>query len=72
MRKFQTAVKKANAPFAIGKNYAVVPVGDDQIEALSPSGLAFLTCAPDFSPPSGHRTEKALVDGCVLSDYFPT
>ncbi|MEU5304162.1 hypothetical protein ACH4YO_14470 [Streptomyces noursei] len=72
MRKFQTAAKKANAPFAIGKNYAVVPVGDDQIEALSPSGLAFLTCAPDFSPPSGHRTEKALVDGCVLSDYFPT
>jgi hypothetical protein len=31
-----------------------------------------LTCDPDFSPPSGYRTEKALVDGCVLSDYFPS
>ncbi|POX52574.1 hypothetical protein C3489_17845 [Streptomyces sp. Ru71] len=72
MRKFQTAAKKNNDLFAVGKNYAVVPVGDDQIQALSPSGLAFLTCDPDFSPPSGHRTEKALVDGCVLSDYFPS
>ncbi|MEV0976158.1 hypothetical protein [Streptomyces sp. NPDC049915] len=71
MRKFQTAAKKNNDLSAIGRNYAVVPVGDDQIEALSPSGLAFLTCDPDFSPPSGHRTEKALVDGCVLSGYFP-
>ncbi|MFF6995400.1 hypothetical protein ACFY93_10630 [Streptomyces sp. NPDC008313] len=72
MRKFQTAAKKSGDLFAVGKNYAVVPVGDDQIEALSPSGLALLTCDPDFSPPSGHRTEDALVEGCVLSDYFPT
>ncbi|MGV9890884.1 hypothetical protein [Streptomyces sp. NPDC003395] len=72
MRAFQTAAKKSNDRFAVGRNYAVVPVGDDQVQALSPSGLAFLTCDPDFSAPSGHRTEKALVDGCVLSDYFPS
>ncbi|MFF9098709.1 hypothetical protein ACF1AY_02240 [Streptomyces sp. NPDC014776] len=72
MRAFQTAAKKSNDRFAVGRNYAVVPVGDDQVQALSQSGLAFLTCDPDFSAPSGHRTEKALVDGCVLSDYFPS
>ncbi|MFD5659381.1 hypothetical protein [Streptomyces hirsutus] len=71
MRRFQTAAKKNKDLFVICRNYAVVPVGDDQVEALSQSELAFLNCGLGFSPPSGHRTEKALVGGCVLSDYFP-
>jgi hypothetical protein len=72
MGKFQTAAKASGDRFAIGENIAVVPVGDEQIQALSNSELVFLTCEEDFAPPSGYRTEKALIDGCVLSDYWPT
>ncbi|CAL9508516.1 hypothetical protein [Streptomyces sp. enrichment culture] len=72
MAKFQTAAKASGDRFAIGENIAVVPVGDEQIQALSHSELVFLTCEDDFAPPSGYRTEKALVDGCVLSDYWPS
>lgn len=72
MAKFQTAAKASGDRFAIGENIAVVPVGDEQIQALSNSELVFMTCEEDFAPPSGHRTEKALVDGCVLSDYWPS
>ncbi|MFI6034216.1 hypothetical protein ACIBBD_08630 [Streptomyces sp. NPDC051315] len=71
MRTFQTAAKAAGDEFAVGENIAVVPVGDEQVEALSNSELVFLSCDPDFAPPSGYRTESALVDGCVLSDYWP-
>ncbi|GAA3494602.1 hypothetical protein GCM10019016_017020 [Streptomyces prasinosporus] len=35
-------------------------------------GPAFPNRGPDFSPPSGHRTERALTDGRVPSDYVPT
>ncbi|WP_264933458.1 hypothetical protein [Streptomyces sp. A012304] len=70
MKKFQTMAKASGDKFAIGENIAVVPVGDTQVRALSHSELVFLTCDPDFSPPSGYRTEPALVDGCVLSDYW--
>ncbi|MFF8969040.1 hypothetical protein [Streptomyces sp. NPDC014995] len=72
MTKFQTAAKASGDEFAIGENIAVVPVGDEQVEALSNSELVFLSCDPDFAPPSGYRTEPALVDGCVLSDYWPS
>jgi hypothetical protein len=70
MTKFQTRARASGDEFAIGENIAVVPVGDDQVEALSNSELVFLTCDADFSAPSGYRTEPALVDGCTLSDYW--
>jgi hypothetical protein len=72
MRKFETAAKQSGDVFAVGEDFAVVPVGDDQVSALSQSEMAFLSCDPDFDPPSGYRTEPALVDGCVLSDYYPS
>lgn len=72
MTKFQTAAKANGDEFAIGENIAFVPVGDEQVEALSNSELVFLSCDPVFAPASGYRTEPALVDGCVLSDYRPS
>ncbi|MFD7135270.1 hypothetical protein [Streptomyces sp. NPDC059894] len=70
MKKFETQAKASGDEFAVGENIVVVPVGDDQVEALSHSELAFFTCDEDFAPPSDYRTESALVDGCVLSDYW--
>jgi hypothetical protein len=70
MTKFQTRAKASGDEFAIGENFAIVPVGPVQVRALSHSEMVYLTCDTDFSPPSGYRTEPALVDGCVLSDYW--
>ncbi|MFD9394389.1 hypothetical protein ACFWBB_27745 [Streptomyces sp. NPDC060000] len=72
MEKFQTAVKKDGADFLVGQDFAVVPVGDTALQALQKSGLRYLTCDADFSVPSGFTKEAGAVDGCVLSDYFPS
>ncbi|MFF3328772.1 hypothetical protein ACFYWX_04305 [Streptomyces sp. NPDC002888] len=72
MKKFQTAVKKDGTEVAVGQDFAVIPVGDQAVQELAKSDLRFLTCDPDFSAPSGYTKEPALVDGCVLSDYFPS
>ncbi|MFD5450431.1 hypothetical protein [Streptomyces sp. NPDC127100] len=73
MTKFQTAaLKDGHAVFYVGQDFAVVPVGDDTIRELEPSDLAFLTCDPDFSVPSGYRTWPGAVEGCVLTDYVPS
>ncbi|MEU3914268.1 hypothetical protein [Streptomyces sp. NPDC029721] len=37
--------------------------------ALAKSDLRVLVCNPDFSVPEGYKKEKALVDGCVLTDF---
>ncbi|MEV7791098.1 hypothetical protein AB0O68_03860 [Streptomyces sp. NPDC087512] len=73
MKTFQTAaLKDGHAAFLVGRDFAVVPVGDDTIRELEPSGLAFLTCDPDFAVPSGHETRPGAVEGCVLTDYVPS
>jgi len=73
MKKFQTAaLKDGHASFDVGQDFAVVPVGDDTIRELEPSDLAFLTCDPDFTVPSGYRTKPGAVEGCVLTDYVPS
>ncbi|MGW0946079.1 hypothetical protein ACWD4O_26570 [Streptomyces sp. NPDC002623] len=72
MEKFQTAVKKDGSEFLVGQDFAVVPVGDTARQGLQKSELRFLTCDADFSAPSGFTKEAAAVDGCVLSDYFPS
>ncbi|MFF0001605.1 hypothetical protein [Streptomyces avermitilis] len=74
MKKFQTAVKKDDdrPAFAVGRDFAVVPENDTTVQQLSSSEMMFLTCDPDFTVPSGYKKVSGLVDGCVLSDYFPT
>ncbi|MFJ3882709.1 hypothetical protein ACIPW5_35335 [Streptomyces sp. NPDC090077] len=37
--------------------------------ALAKSDLRVLVCNPDFTVPEGYKKEKALVDGCVLTDF---
>ncbi|WP_408051821.1 hypothetical protein [Streptomyces sp. HO565] len=73
MKKFRTAaLKDGHAAFYVGQDFAVVPVGDDTIRELEPSDLAFLTCDPDFTVPSGYGTKPGAVEGCVLTDYVPS
>jgi hypothetical protein len=73
MKKFQTAAQKdGHAAFYVGQDFAVVPVGDDTIRELEPSDLAFLTCDPDFTVPSGYGRKPGAVEGCVLTDYVPS
>lgn len=72
MRTFQAAAKNHHEKFAVGQDFAVVPVGDEAVQALSRSQLKFLSCDPDFTVPSGYTKEPASVDGCVLSTYFPS
>ncbi|WP_329219482.1 hypothetical protein OG352_23270 [Streptomyces sp. NBC_01485] len=72
MAKFQAAVKKDGSEFLVGQDFAVVPVGDTARQGLQKSDLRFLTCDADFSVPSGFTKEAAAVDGCVLSNYFPS
>ncbi|MEU9467753.1 hypothetical protein AB0D78_14030 [Streptomyces avermitilis] len=72
MKKFQTAAKKdGHADFLIGQDFAIVPVDRRTIEELKASDLRYLTCDPDTRFPSGYEKKAGLVDGCVLSDYFP-
>ncbi|MER5586410.1 hypothetical protein ABT090_32865 [Streptomyces asoensis] len=71
MKKFQTAAKSSGDKFLIGEDFAVVPVGDEAIRSLQPSGLRFLTCEADLAVPSGFEKEPALVGGCVLTNYVP-
>ncbi|MEU5334587.1 hypothetical protein AB0G51_14825 [Streptomyces asoensis] len=71
MKKFQTAAKSSGDKFLVGEDFAVVPVGDEAIRSLQPSGLRFLTCEADLAVPSGFEKEPALVDGCVLTNYVP-
>ncbi|MBK3636001.1 hypothetical protein JHN52_24355 [Streptomyces sp. MBT97] len=71
MKKFQTAAKSSGDKFLVGEDFAVVPVGDEAIRSLQPSGLRFLTCEADLALPSGFEKEPALVDGCVLTNYVP-
>ncbi|WP_329412080.1 hypothetical protein OG802_19080 [Streptomyces sp. NBC_00704] len=72
MKKFQTAAKADNERLVVGEDFAVVAVGSRAAQGLQKSGLKFLTCDPAFSAPSGFEKRPGLVDGCVLSDYFPS
>ncbi|WP_333738606.1 hypothetical protein [Streptomyces sp. IBSBF 2806] len=70
MKKLQTAAKADDQQFLVGEDFALVPVGSQAIQGLQKSGLRFLTCDPGFSAPSGFEKRPALVEGCVLTDYF--
>ncbi|MFD7319500.1 hypothetical protein ACFV9D_00160 [Streptomyces sp. NPDC059875] len=53
----------------VGKNFAVTPTETKTALKLSRSDLRVLTCNPTAPVPEGYKREKALVDGCVLSDF---
>ncbi|MEU9305469.1 hypothetical protein [Streptomyces sp. NPDC048269] len=58
-----------NSRVFVGKHYAVTPTETKTALALARSDLRILTCNPTFGVPKGYKKEKALVDGCVLSDF---
>ncbi|MFD9134387.1 hypothetical protein ACFU6M_21195 [Streptomyces bottropensis] len=72
IKKFQKSAKRDSWEFMVGTDFAVVPVGDEAYQALQQSDLRLLTCDPDFTPLRGFTKEPAAVNGCVLSDYFPS
>ncbi|WP_214354307.1 hypothetical protein [Streptomyces sp. CJ_13] len=58
-----------NSRVFVGKGFAVTPTQTKSALALARSDLRILTCNPTFAVPEGYKKEKALVDGCVLSDF---
>ncbi|MEI5526573.1 hypothetical protein WB401_28670 [Streptomyces brasiliscabiei] len=72
IKKFQSSVKRDNWQFMVGSDFAVMPFGDEAYQALQQSDLKLLTCDPEFTPLRGFTEEPAAVDGCVLSNYFPS
>ncbi|WP_128976788.1 hypothetical protein [Streptomyces roseicoloratus] len=76
MEKFQQAAKKAAGDghatrFLLGQDFAVVAPDPAVAKALMASDVLLFTCERDFTVPDGYRTEKLLVDGCVLTDHLP-
>ncbi|WP_418960652.1 hypothetical protein [Streptomyces tritici] len=53
----------------VGEGFAVTPTSTKTALKLSRSDLRVLTCNPTASVPDGYKREKALVEGCVLSDF---
>lgn len=81
MKKFQASYKAEldqkrqenpsagmDGGFAIGQDFAVITADSDAANALSGAELLILNCNPSLSVPSGYSKEKALVDGCALTD----
>ncbi|GLX17926.1 hypothetical protein [Streptomyces lavendulae] len=56
-------------PVFYGKGFTVSPRKTEAALALAKSDLRVLVCNPDFTVPEGYKKEKALVDGCVLTDF---
>ncbi|GLX41303.1 hypothetical protein Sros01_73760 [Streptomyces roseochromogenus] len=61
-----------NSGIVVGQDFAVGSQKADAMSALlqPQAGLLMLNCHADFNPPSGYRKEPALVQGCVLTDYY--
>ncbi|MCX5194755.1 hypothetical protein OOK31_12745 [Streptomyces sp. NBC_00249] len=53
----------------VGKSFALTATKTGTTLALVKSDLRVLVCNPDFAVPEGYKKEKALVDGCVLTDF---
>ncbi|WP_327282580.1 MULTISPECIES: hypothetical protein [unclassified Streptomyces] len=53
----------------VGKGFVATPTRTKTALALVRSELRVLTCNPTFPVPKGYKREKALVEGCVLSDF---
>ncbi|MFD9116639.1 hypothetical protein [Streptomyces bottropensis] len=73
MKQFQTTMKeKGYSGILVGKDFAVDPDDGQTTQDLKTSGLVYLSCDPEFEIPSGYKKEPALVDGCLLTDHFPS
>ncbi|MCC9706551.1 hypothetical protein E4N62_15490 [Streptomyces sp. MNU76] len=73
MKQFQTTLKeKGYSGILVGKDFALDPDDSQTTHELKSSGLMYLSCDPEAEIPSGYQQEPALVDGCLLTDYFPS
>ncbi|MFD0359669.1 hypothetical protein ACFVHW_38935 [Streptomyces sp. NPDC127110] len=59
-------------PVFYGKTFTAFSRKTETALALAKSDLRALVCNPDFTVPEGYKKEKALVDGCVLTDFVNT
>ncbi|MCV2458071.1 hypothetical protein OEB94_02025 [Streptomyces sp. ICN988] len=55
--------------YLLGEDFAVTG-GPTTRANLRQSGLLALVCDPKVQIPSGYTKEKALVDGCTLTDFI--
>ncbi|RPF41325.1 hypothetical protein EDD96_5122 [Streptomyces sp. Ag109_G2-6] len=74
MAKFQAANLKAaqsgkNYEALVGKDFAVVPAGDETVKKLMDAKLLLLTCGGKYEIPGGYKKHAGLAEGCVLTDY---
>lgn len=69
MKSFQTRAKEHGGGYLLGEDFAVASGTSATRNDLEDSGLLDLHCDPDTPIPSGYRKEKALVDGCTLTDF---
>ncbi|WP_406181499.1 hypothetical protein [Streptomyces sp. NBC_01006] len=83
MKEFQTRYKQyvmdkiaggdgaygLNSRVLVGKGFVAAPTRTKTALALVRSELRVLTCNPTAPVPKGYKREKALVEGCVLSDF---
>lgn len=71
MKSFQTQAKKraSDGYYLLGEDFAVTG-GPTTRANLRQSGLLALVCDPEVQIPSGYTKEKALVDGCTLTDFI--
>lgn len=53
----------------VGRNFVITPTKTRTAVALVKSDLRVLTCNPSFAVPDGYKREKALVEGCTLTDF---
>ncbi|MFI6647816.1 hypothetical protein ACIBI8_09295 [Streptomyces sp. NPDC050529] len=71
MKTFQVQAKRHNSAYLVGADFAIFARFDQPTNDLKDSGLLALVCDPETRIPSGYKREKALVDGCTLTDFFP-
>ncbi|MFG2711442.1 hypothetical protein ACGFX2_12895 [Streptomyces goshikiensis] len=53
----------------VGKGFVATPTKTKTALALARSEMRILTCNPTAPVPEGYKREKALVEGCQLSDF---
>ncbi|MFD5137849.1 hypothetical protein ACFWMX_16635 [Streptomyces sp. NPDC058378] len=71
MKSFQTQAKKHEQDgwYLLGEDF-VVTGGSTTRADLKGSGILAFVCDPEDPIPSGYKQEKALVDGCTLTDFI--
>ncbi|MEV6261295.1 hypothetical protein AB0M42_11160 [Streptomyces sp. NPDC051784] len=70
MRNFQTQAKRVGGGYLVGKDFAVDSATSLTRDDFKESGLLQLVCDPEEQIPSGYKKQKALVEGCVLTDFI--